>query len=90
MQGWRPASPGTIAAYLAQLADAGREPSTISRRLAAIAYAHKLKGLDVPTASEAVHAVLRGIRRRVGVAPIRKAPATRVRSPPCSSASPTP
>jgi len=33
-------------------------------------------GLDPPTSSEAVHAVLRGIRRRIGVAPVRKAPAT--------------
>jgi site-specific recombinase XerD len=71
-----PASPATVAAYLAQLADAGRKPSTIARKLAAIAYAHKLKGLDKPTASEAVHAVLRGIRRRVGVAAVQKAPAT--------------
>jgi site-specific recombinase XerD len=58
-----PASAGMVAAYLAQLADAGRKPSTISRKLAAIAYAHKLKGFDTPTTSEAVHAVLRGIRR---------------------------
>ncbi len=71
-----PASPGTTATYLAHLADSGLKASTIGRRLAAIAYAHKLKGLDPPTSSEAVHAVLRGIRRRIGVAPVRKAPAT--------------
>jgi hypothetical protein len=63
-----PASPSTAAAYLAHLADSGLKASTIGRRLAAIAYAHKLKGLDAPTSSEAVHAVLRGIRRRIGVA----------------------
>jgi site-specific recombinase XerD len=71
-----PASPATTAAYLADLADSGLKASTNSRRLAAIAYAHRLKGLDAPTSSEAVHAVLRGIRRRLGVAPVRKAPAT--------------
>jgi Phage integrase, N-terminal SAM-like domain len=71
-----PASPATTAAYLADLADSGRKASTISRRLAAITYAHRLKGPDAPTSSEAVHAVLRGIRRRIGVAPARKAPAT--------------
>jgi Phage integrase, N-terminal SAM-like domain len=71
-----PASSATTAAYLADLADSGLKASTISRRLAAIAYAHRLKGLDPPTSSEAVHAVLRGIRRRIGVAPVRKAPAT--------------
>src|ERR1700693_2695670 len=48
----------------------------ISRRLAAITYAHRLKGHDSPTSAETVHAVLRGIRRTIGVAPVRKAPAT--------------
>jgi site-specific recombinase XerD len=71
-----PASAAAVAAYLAHVADAGLRASTISRKLAAISYAHKLKGIDPPTASEAVRAVLRGIRRRVGVAPARKAPAT--------------
>jgi integrase len=71
-----PAAPATVAGYLAALADAGLKASTISRRMAAITYGHRLKGLDPPTASEAVHAVLRGIRRRIGVAPVRKAPAT--------------
>lgn len=71
-----PAAPATIASYLAHLADTGFKASTIARRLAAIAYAHKLKGHDSPTSAEAVHAVLRGIRRTIGVAQIRKAPAT--------------
>jgi Phage integrase, N-terminal SAM-like domain len=71
-----PAAAATVAAYLAALADAGLKASTISRRLVAITYGHRLKGLDPPTASEAVLAVLRGIRRRIGVAPTRKAPAT--------------
>jgi site-specific recombinase XerD len=71
-----PAEPATVAAYLAQLADSGLKASTIGRKLAAIAYAHKLKGHNTPTASEAVHAVIRGIRRRLGVAPAQKAPAT--------------
>jgi site-specific recombinase XerD len=71
-----PALPQTVAGYLAHLADSGLRASTIGRRMAAIAYAHRLKGLDTPTASEAVHAVARGIRRRIGVAPAQKAPAT--------------
>src|ERR1700722_19802142 len=71
-----PASGATVAAYLAHLADAGLKASTIGRKVAAIAYAHRLAGVAPPTASEGVHAVLRGIRRRVGVAPARKAPAT--------------
>jgi site-specific recombinase XerD len=71
-----PASIAAVCAYLAHLADQKRSASTVSRRLAAIAYAHKLKGLEPPTGSEAVRAVLRGIRRRLGTAVIRKSPAT--------------
>jgi site-specific recombinase XerD len=71
-----PSLPQTVAGYLAHLADSGRKASTIGRRMAAIAYAHRLKGFDTPTASEAVHAVARGIRRRIGVASAQKAPAT--------------
>jgi Phage integrase, N-terminal SAM-like domain len=85
-----PASPATVAAYLAHLADSGLKASTIGRKLAAIAYAHRLKGLDTPTAAEAVHAVLRGIRRRIGVAPVQKVPATPARAPPCWSICATP
>jgi len=70
-----PAAPATLAAYAASLADAGRKYSTIRRRVAAIAYAHKLKGFEPPDQAEAVKAVLRGIRRRIGVAVVRKAPA---------------
>lgn len=71
-----PASIGTTAAYLASLADAGLKCSTINRRVAAIAYAHRCRGVEPPTNAEPVKAVLRGIRRRIGVAVERKAPAT--------------
>ena len=53
----------------------GTKPSTLGRRVAAIRYAHKLEHLDTPTDSEAVKATLRGIRRTVGTAKARKAPA---------------
>lgn len=71
-----PALPATVASYFAHLADSGRSAGTIARRVAAIAYAHKLKGADSPTTVEAVRQVLRGIRRRIGVKPVQKAPAT--------------
>jgi len=70
-----PALPETVAAYLASEAEAGLKPSTISRRCAAIRYAHKLAGHEPPTNSEAVKATLRGIHRAIGAAPARKAPA---------------
>jgi site-specific recombinase XerD len=71
-----PATIETVAAYLAAGADGGLSVSTITRRAAAIAYAHRKSGLDSPTASEAVKAVLRGIRRGLGAAIDRKSPAT--------------
>ena len=71
-----PARVESVAAYLAHLADSGRKASTITRRAAAIGYAHRLAGQEPPTNAEPIKAVLRGIRRRIGVAVERKAPAT--------------
>jgi len=50
-----------LAAYAGELAC-----STLKRRLAAIAKAHRVYGLNSPTRSELVKATLRGIRRRHG------------------------
>jgi site-specific recombinase XerD len=69
-----PASPETVAAYLAHEAESGRAASTITRRCAAIRYALRLADFEPPTNSESVRATLRGIRRAVGAAPERKAP----------------
>jgi site-specific recombinase XerD len=69
-----PARPETVAAYLAHEAEKGSAASTITRRCAAIRYAHRLAGLEPPTNSENVRATLRGIRRAIGAAPARKAP----------------
>ena len=74
--GFVPATCDTVAAYLASLADAGLSASTIMRRLAAIAYAHRRLGLDNPTQAERVKQVVRGIRRTIGTAAKQKAPAT--------------
>jgi site-specific recombinase XerD len=70
-----PAEPIVVAQYLAALADGGLKASTITRRCAAIRYAHKAAGLEPPTNAEGVKAVLRGIRRTKGTRPLRKAPA---------------
>jgi site-specific recombinase XerD len=69
-----PAHVGIVAAYLSWLADSGRKASTIGRRAAAIGYQHKIAGHEPPTGSEAVKAVLRGIRRTIGAARAGKAP----------------
>lgn len=71
-----PATPVTVARYLAHLADSGLKASTIERRRAAIRYAHKAAGHEPPTHAEGVKATMRGIRRTLHVKPVRKAPAT--------------
>src|SRR5215468_4847899 len=70
-----PASPETVAGFLAAEAENGMAASTITRRCAAIRHAHKLAAFEPPTNSEIVKATLRGIRRSIGTAPKRKAPA---------------
>jgi site-specific recombinase XerD len=72
-----PASPATVAAYVAELADppddrAPRAVSTITRRLAAIAEGHKVAGHDNPTADPLVRETMKGVRRSLGVAPRQK------------------
>ena len=71
-----PASVETVTAYLASLATSGVKSSTITRRRAAMAFMHRVAGFEPPTGSEAVKAVLSGIRRSVGTAVTRKAPVT--------------
>lgn len=74
-----PAQPADVAGYLHNLAESGVKPSSMTVRLAAIAYAHKLAGQPDPTRHEAVRAVLAALRRTVGVAPVKKSPLTRDR-----------
>jgi len=71
-----PATPATAARFLSHQADNAKKSSTIGRRAAAIAYAHKLAGFEPPTSAETVRAVVRSIRRSIGCAPARKSPAT--------------
>lgn len=71
-----PASPATVAAFLAFEAYRGVRPSTIGRRVAAIRYAHKIAGHAPPTDDERVKATVRGIRRELGTARHKKTPAT--------------
>ena len=71
-----PASPETVAAFLAAQADAGLKVSTLEQRQAAIRWAHEANGYESPTRAKLVGAALSGIRRKLGTAPNRKAPAT--------------
>jgi integrase len=69
-----PATPSTVASYLAALADAGRKPSTIRRALTGVSEAHRAAGFASPRTTAPVLAVMAGIQRRVGVAPTQKHP----------------
>ena len=70
-----PAKSESVAAFLAGEAKRGTKASTIGRRVAAIRYAHKLAGHPLPTDDERVRATVRGIRRTIGAAPVKKQPA---------------
>ena len=71
-----PATPAIVAAFLAAEAHRGTKSATITRRAAAIRYAHRLAGHEPPTSAEAVRATMKGIRRTIGTAKEQKAPAT--------------
>lgn len=71
-----PAGPGTVIEYIVALAEAGAKVSTISVKLAAIAWAHRAHAQPDPTVYEAVRAVMAGIRRDKRIAPQKKAPVT--------------
>ena len=62
-----PATPDVIASYLAAHGET-LSISTLTRRLASIAKAHRARGIPSPTATELVHSVLRGIKRTRGTA----------------------
>jgi len=68
-----PASPETVALYLADAATS-LKPSTLQRRLASISQAHQVAGYETPTRAAPVRTVWQGIARTHGVAPAQKAP----------------
>lgn len=48
-----PATPGTVATWLAASAEAGQSPATVARRLAAVGYVHRRAGLVPPARARA-------------------------------------
>jgi site-specific recombinase XerD len=71
-----PTEPGAVCGFLADEASRGKKAATLSRRIAAVKYFHKLSDLPSPTDHETVKATLAGIRRSIGSAPQRKKAAT--------------
>jgi integrase len=70
-----PATPETILGYIGTLADRVRV-ATIDRRLCGIAFYHRQARQPNPTDDPEVATVLRGLRRKKGIAPTGKAPMT--------------
>ena len=83
-----PATPETVALYIASRAEAGPDDgdgrptaplkvATLSRRMAAISQAHKLAGLESPAlrSREPLHSVWAGVTRTLGTARGKVAPA---------------
>ena len=70
-----PASPQTVILYSTDLAkNHGKRWNTLSRRIAAISQLHSQAGFESPTRSWAVKQFLQGLRRELGIAPVRKRP----------------
>jgi integrase len=80
-QGWAtangvpalPATPEDVAAHVGWLADQGCSVATIERFLSAGRYYHRAVGLDFPRNATVVSETMKGIRRKVGVKPTKKA-----------------
>lgn len=68
-----PARAETVALFASDLA-ASRKVSTIIRHLSVISQAHQAAGVDSPTKSTVVRAVLQGIKRTHGIAQTQKSP----------------
>lgn len=68
-----PASPQTVALYLADLSKT-HKVSTLTRRISAISQAHQTAGFPSPTEESPVRVVMAGIRRSLGTAAQGKRP----------------
>jgi len=71
-----PAQVDAVAGYVAARMAEGKKAATISRAVAAISCAHEVAGLDGFGQSRRVRDALKGMRRTIGTAPTKKAPAT--------------
>ncbi|KRF14022.1 hypothetical protein ASG90_14635 [Nocardioides sp. Soil797] len=68
-----PAPPDALDAFLAERAEAGVTFGTLDGYCSGIAHRHHQEGLADPSADAVVRRVRRGLRRILGVAPIRQA-----------------
>jgi site-specific recombinase XerD len=73
---WMPATAAAVAEFLAGERRRGCKAATLTRRVAAIRYAHGLAGHASPTDDGRVRAVLAGIKREIGARQTPKTAAT--------------
>jgi site-specific recombinase XerD len=74
-----PASPASVSAFLAAMAERGPRPATIARRCAAVRHFHRMTGVDpLPTDAAIVKTTMKGLRRSLGAAQAKKAPIANV------------
>ena len=71
-----PASPEIVAAYLAYLSGQNAAYSTVAQTCAALKVMHESQGHPTPTNAPVVKQLLKGYRRKHGIAPHKKAAAT--------------
>lgn len=69
-----PTAPKTIALYIAAMVDGGKSVSTIQQTLSAISVCLRTAGQEDVTKSELVRRTVKGVRRTIGVAPVKKQP----------------
>jgi integrase len=67
-----PATPGTVAAYVTDMARIGRAASTINRHCTTIGKAHRMAGHPSPLDHPKLQEILAGIRRTIGTKPKQK------------------
>lgn len=71
-----PTPPQAVIDYVTALAEAGQKAATIQVKLAAIGFVHESAEFANPAKSPQVRTTMSGIRRTIGTAQRRKAPAT--------------
>jgi len=66
--------PEVVGLFLAALHRDGKRLSTIRSHLSAVSTAHRLAGLHLDLTDRAIHTVLQGLKREMGVRPVKEAP----------------
>lgn len=69
-----PVSPTLLSHYIAAQVNAGKTIATIKQTIAALSFFHRVNGYEDPTKNELIRRTLKGARRTIGTAPVKKQP----------------